>query len=84
MIAKEVTIQVLEGQDISPVAKVVQIASQYESKIYIEEEDKHINAKSIMGMMTLAFRSGDRITVSADGPDEEAAIKDLEKYLCNL
>lgn len=84
MTAKEVTIQIPEGQDISPVAKVVQIASQYESKIYIEAEDKHINAKSIMGMMTLAFRMGDKMTISADGSDEETAIKDLEKYMCNL
>lgn len=83
MIAKEVTIQIPDGQEISPVAKVVQIASQYDSKVYIEAGDKHINAKSIMGMMTLAFRTGEKMMISADGSDEKTAIEDLEKYLCN-
>ncbi len=83
MISKEITIQIPEGFEVSPVAKVVQIASQYESKIYIEVGDKHINAKSIMGMMSLALRSGDKIVISADGSDEAAAVEGIEKYLCN-
>ena len=83
MIAKEITIQIPEGLEISPVAKVVQIASQYESIVYIDADDRHINAKSIMGMMTLAFRTGDKMTISANGSDESMAVEGIENYLCN-
>lgn len=84
MIAKEITIQIPEGLEISPVAKLVQIANQYESTVYVESDNKHINAKSIMGMMSLALRTGDKMIVSADGSDEAQAVEGLEKYLCNI
>ena len=60
---------------------LVQIASQYESSIYMEQDDRHINAKSIMGMMTLGLTPGKVITVIADGSDEAAAVEKLEGYL---
>ena len=47
----------------------------------MENEGARFNAKSIMGMMTLGLSSGEEITVSADGKDEEAAIREIEKYL---
>ncbi len=84
MTAKEITIQIPEGLEISPVAKLVQIANQFESKVYVVSDNKHINAKSIMGMMSLALRTGDKMTVSAEGSDEELAVEGLEKYLCNF
>ena len=59
----------------------VQVASQYESKIYVETENKKVNAKSIMGMMTLGLNAGESVVVSADGTDEQAAIENIEKYL---
>ena len=46
---------------------MVQVASQFESSIYVETEDKRVNAKSIMGMMTLGLTSGEQVTVSASG-----------------
>ena len=66
-----------------PVAVLVQIASQYDSKIYLEADSKRVNAKSIMGMMTLGLVTGESITVEADGTDEEQAVAEIEKYLQN-
>ncbi len=78
---KSITIQLENGLEARPIAILVQTASQYESSIYIETGDKKVNAKSIMGMMTLIFKLGDTITVSADGKDEDAALEGIEKYL---
>ena len=62
---------------------LVQVASQYESRIQVESGDKHVNAKSIMGMMTLGLDAGEEITLSANGEDEEDAMKSIENYLSN-
>ena len=64
-------------------AMLVQLASSYESKIYVQSDNKKVNAKSIMGMMTLDLPVGEQVIVTADGADEEKAIKDIEKYLSN-
>ena len=60
---------------------VVQSASQYKSTIYIKMGNKRVNAKSIMGMMTLGLDNGESITVIAEGNDEEAAAANIESYL---
>ncbi|MCR5507866.1 MAG: HPr family phosphocarrier protein [Lachnospiraceae bacterium] len=78
---KGITIQLENGLEARPIAMLVQVASRYESSIYIETGDKKVNAKSIMGMMTLILSAGDTITVSADGKDEDEAIKGIEEYL---
>ena len=62
------------GADSSPVPLLVQTAGRFDSKIYIEYGTKHINAKSIMGMMSLVIKDGDEITITAEGPDEDEAI----------
>ena len=80
MIKKPVMIQIRNGLEARPVALLVQVASQY-SEIYVESEERHVNAKSIMGMMTLGLNYGDSIVVSANGTDEEEAMKEIEKYL---
>lgn len=81
MIKKNITIGIQTGLDARPTAMLVQIASQYESAIHIINKDSKYNAKSIMGMMTLGLKSGEEITIIADGTDEEAAVENLEKYL---
>ena len=81
MIKQETTIQIPEGLEARPVALLVQVASQYGSEIYVESDNKKVNAKSIMGMMTLSLYSGDTVTVSASGADEEEAIANIEKFL---
>ncbi len=81
MIKKPITIQIADGLEARPTALLVQVASQYESKIYVENGDKKVNAKSIMGMMTLGLSAGESVVVSAEGSDEMAAIENIEKYL---
>ena len=81
MIKKPITIQIPSGLEARPVAVFVQVASQYESTIYVEVDDKKVNAKSIMGLMTLGLRAGESVTVHADGSDEEDAVDKIEAYL---
>ena len=76
-----VTIQIASGLEARPVAVLVQMASQYESHIYLMRDNKKVNAKSIMGMMTLGLNAGDSIEVSADGVDEDNAIEAIAGYL---
>ena len=59
----------------------IQVASQHESSVYIESAGKKVNAKSIMGMMSLGLDSGAEINVVADGKDEAEAISSIEKFL---
>ena len=81
MITKKVIINIENGLEARPVAQLVQVASQYESKIYLECEDKKVNAKSIMGMMSLGLAAGEEVTISADGLDEEIAMESIDRYL---
>ena len=75
-----VTIEIASGLEARPVAVLVQVASQYESEIYLMRDNKKVNAKSIMGMMTLGLDAGDSIEISADGADEDAAMQAITEY----
>ena len=81
MIQKSIQIKLETGLEARPVAMLVQVASQFESTVYINVDDRKVNAKSIMGMMSLGLDSGEQITVTAEGKDEEAAIEEIEKFL---
>ena len=81
MIKKPITIQLSNGLEARPVAMLVQVASQYESQIYVENGTRKVNAKSIMGMMTLGLDNGEEITVVAEGSDETEAMRGIETYL---
>lgn len=81
MITKQIVINIPNGLEARPVALLVQVASQYECSIHVVSEEKRVNAKSIMGMMSMGISSGEAVTVEADGPDEEQAIENIEKYL---
>lgn len=81
MITKKIQIQLQNGLEARPVAVLVQIASQYNSSIYVECDDRKVNAKSIMGMMTLGLTAGEKVVVSANGDDEQTAMDDIVKYL---
>ena len=80
MTSKKVTIKLESGLEARPVAMLVQVASQYDSDIYVESASKRINAKSIM---SLALGSGENVVVEANGSDEEAAVTAIEDYLSN-
>lgn len=81
MIEKSIKIKLNGGLEARPVAMLVQVASQHESSVYIMSEGRKVNAKSIMGMMSLALDTGESVTVSADGKDEQQAIQSIEEYL---
>lgn len=83
MIRKTITVKLAAGLEATPVAMLVQIASQYDSSIYLELENIRVNAKSIMGMMSLGLMPGTEVVVSADGADEVAAVGKIEEYLGN-
>lgn len=79
---KAVTIKLEQGLEARPVAMLVQVASKHSSSVYLETEGRKVNAKSIMGMMSLGLDSGEMVTVIADGPDEEEAVANMADYLC--
>ena len=79
-----VEIKLQNGMEARPVAMLVQVASKYESNIYLESTDKKVNAKSIMGMMSLGLDNGEQVTVTAEGTDEGEAVEAIQKYLCGV
>ena len=81
MITKKIKIQIQNGLEARPGAVLVQVASQFNSSIYVECGDKKVNAKSIMGMMALGLDAGEEVVVSAEGDDESNAMADIEKFL---
>jgi len=81
MIRKTVKVEIPSGLEARTVAVAVQIASKYDSSMYFEVTDKKVNAKSIMGMMSLGMANGDEVSVSAEGEDEEAALMGVCKFL---
>ena len=80
MIKTPVVVKKEDGFDGRPIALLVQEASQYASKVYIQIGEKNINAKSIMGMMSLSLAGGDEITVVTDGEDEKKAAEGIRSF----
>ncbi|MGI6079360.1 MAG: HPr family phosphocarrier protein [Candidatus Avilachnospira sp.] len=80
MLEKKVAVGINEETENRP-ALLVQKASNFDSKIHLECGNKKVNAKSIMGMMALGLCEGDIITITAEGADENEAVKELEAYL---
>ena len=83
MIRKTIQVRLKSGMETRPVAMLVQVASRFDSDIYVETDNRRMNAKSIMGMMTLGLDAGEEITLSANGEDEEAAMDSIVNYLCS-
>ena len=83
MISETVKVNLAADAEARPVAVLVQKASQFESKVYIESGDKKINAKSIMGMMSLGLVQDTEVTVYAEGEDAQNAVDELVAYLQN-
>ena len=81
MTQKITTVNIASGLEARSVALFVQVASKFKSSVYVEAREKRVNAKSIMGMMSLGVIEGEEITIIVDGADEEEALQELEKYL---
>lgn len=78
---KEVTVLKKGGIQNKDAAYLVQRAMRYESEITFEQKFKKINAKSIMGVISLALKEGDKVIINANGSDAEEAIKDISAIL---
>lgn len=80
---KEIVIGSTVGLHASLAAKVVQAASKYDVDIELHYEDKIVDVKSILGLMSLAIPSGENVTVVATGEQAKEAIDDITKLLEN-
>ncbi|MBR3524622.1 MAG: HPr family phosphocarrier protein [Lachnospiraceae bacterium] len=78
---KTVIVKLKDGIDADVVSLLVQTACKYDSSIYLREGERRANMKSIMGMMNMVAGSGEAVTVTAEGPDEEEAVAGIEAIL---
>ena len=78
---KELTIRNKMGMHARPAAQFVKRASKYQCDIWVEKDDEPVNGKSIMGLMMLAAGKGEKIKLTCDGVDAEAAMADLEELV---
>ena len=79
MVSREITIINKLGLHARPAAQLVKTASKFAAEISLRKDDLEVNCKSIMGVMMLAAEMGARVTVIADGKDEEQALKAIVK-----
>lgn len=77
MISRSVTIQNNHGLHARPATFFIQKATSYKSSIWVEKEDCRVNAKSLLGVLSLGIVKGTTITLIADGQDENEAISGL-------
>ncbi len=83
MTEKEVTIKNRAGIHARPAALIVQVANEFDSEIFMEKSGNKINAKSIMGIITLGAAYNATLSVTADGEDEEAAVAAIVRLFEN-
>jgi catabolite repression HPr-like protein len=81
MVEKQVEVKLKTGLQARPAAMFVQEANRFSSDVFIEKDGKKVNAKSIMGLMSLAVSTGSTITLIADGNDESEALNALSQYI---
>lgn len=81
MISRNVTIINSMGLHARPATFFVQSAHKFKSSIWVESGDRKVNAKSLLGVLSLGIAKGMTVTLIADGYDEEEAIANLEKLI---
>ena len=81
MISKDVTIQNSVGLHARPATFFVQKANSYKSSIWVEKGDRRVNAKSLLGVLSLGIGKGTTITLISDGVDEEEALSGLAELI---
>lgn len=77
MFVKDVVVQNKVGLHARPATFFIQKANEFKSSIWVEKEERRINAKSLLGVLSLGIIGGARIRIIADGPDEEDAVNGL-------
>ncbi len=80
MVEKEVTVKNRAGIHTRPAAAIVKLSAKFKSDIFLDRDGFAINAKSIIGVMTLAAEQGSRLTIRIDGEDETEAADALTKF----
>ncbi|MBO7389033.1 MAG: HPr family phosphocarrier protein [Oscillospiraceae bacterium] len=81
MVTKEVVINNQVGLHARPATFFIQKANEFKSSIWVEKEDRRVNAKSLLGVLSLGIVKGTAITLIADGTDEEEAISTLAELI---
>ena len=77
MFVKDVIVQNKVGLHARPATFFIQKANEYKSSIWVERDERRINAKSLLGVLSLGIVGGAAIKIIADGPDEEEAVNGL-------
>ncbi len=81
MISRDVTIQNNVGLHARPATFFIQKANSYKSSIWVEKGDRRVNAKSLLGVLSLGIVKGMTVTLIADGADEAEALEGLSKLI---
>lgn len=81
MYSKEVTLQNQVGLHARPATFFIQKANEFKSSIWVEKEDRKVNAKSLLGILSLGITRGTAITIIADGLDEKEAVDALYELI---
>ena len=81
MMEKQVEVKLKTGLQARPAALFVQEANRFSSDVFLEKDGKKVNAKSIMGLMSLAIGAGSIVTLTVEGKDENEAIEALAEYI---
>ena len=84
MYVKEVTVENQVGLHARPATFFIQKANEYKSSIWVEKEERRVNAKSLLGVLSLGIVGGTTIRIIADGTDEQAAVDGLVKLVNSL
>jgi len=77
MFVKDVVVQNQVGLHARPATFFIQKANAFKSSIWVEKEERRVNAKSLLGVLSLGIVGGTTIRIIADGTDEETAVQDL-------
>ncbi|MEH7872988.1 HPr family phosphocarrier protein [Bacillus velezensis] len=81
MVQEKVEVRLKTGLQARPAALFVQEANRFASDVFLEKNGKRVNAKSIMGLMSLAVSTGTEVTLIAEGDDEKEALEKLSAYV---
>ncbi len=77
MVSKEIVVQNQVGLHARPATFFIQKANEFGASIWIAKDERKVNAKSLLGVLSLGITRGTAVTLTADGADEEAAIEEL-------
>ena len=81
MVTKETVVNNHVGLHARPATFFIQKANEFKSSVWVEKEERRVNAKSLLGVLSLGIVKGTAITLIADGPDEEEAVNALVELI---